>query len=325
VESPLVIIRDLQLQFRTYAGLVRALNGVDLEIYQGEMLGLVGETGCGKSLIGLSLLGLAPHGADIISGSILFEGENLLAKSESALQEIRGAKIAIIFQDPGASLNPLFTIGQQMELIMRRHQPARKKEINRRALELIEMVELPDPPQILKAFPYELSGGMKQRVCIAMGLSCGAKLLIADEPTTDLDVTVQAQILELLRILKETKGVAILLISHDLAVVAEACRRVAVLYAGRVVETGLTESVIYHAKHPYTQALLESSPRRDSRGKTLHAIPGIVASGLERHSGCAFRPRCPFAMEICRQIPPNLNLGEGHLVACYLYIDSRKG
>lgn len=319
MDQPLVTIRDLHLHFRTYAGIVHALNGIDLEIHNQEILGLVGETGCGKSVTGLSILGLVPQGGEIVSGSILFKGEDLLTKAESDMQGIRGARIALIFQDPGASLNPLFTVGQQIEFVMRRHQPADKKEIRRRAVEMLEMVELPDPPRILETYPHELSGGMKQRVSIAIALSCGAELLIADEPTTDLDVTVQAEILDLLRRLRDTQGVAILMITHDLAVVAEMCQRVAVLYAGQVVEGGPVDQVLQEAKHPYTQALLEASPRRDSRGKPLQAIPGTVPSGLQPLEGCPFSPRCPHVMEICAQRPPRLSVGPAHTVACFLY------
>jgi peptide/nickel transport system ATP-binding protein len=324
MDRPLVVIRDLRLEFRTYAGIVHALNGIDLEIYEQDVLGLVGETGCGKSMTGLSILRLVPRGGEIVSGSILFRGEELLDKPDSYMQKVRGASIAMIFQDPSASLNPLFTVGQQIETVMRRHQQAEKREIRRRALELLEVVELPDPPRILKTYPHELSGGMKQRVSIAIALSCGADLLIADEPTTDLDVTVQAQILDLLRRLRETQGVAILMITHDLAVVAEMCQRVAVLYAGQVVESGPVDEVLYEAKHPYTRALLEASPKRSSKGQTLQAIPGTVPSGLQPLEGCAFSPRCPQAMEVCAQPAPRAAVTPAHAVYCYLYSDSKE-
>lgn len=322
MEQPLLTIRDLHVHFRTYAGIVHALNGIDLEIYRQEILGLVGETGCGKSITGLSVLGLVPEGGEVVAGSILFNGEDLLKKSESYMQEIRGARVAMIFQDPGASLNPLFNVGQQIEMVMERHQRADKKEMRERALEMLQMVELPDPARILETYPHELSGGMKQRVSIAIALSCGAELLIADEPTTDLDVTVQAQILDLLRRLRDTQGLAILMITHDLAVVAELCQRVAVLYAGQVLETGSVDVVLQEPKHPYTRALLEASPRRDSRGRPLHAIPGTVPSGLQPLEGCSFGPRCPRAMGICAQRPPTLSVGEAHTVACFLYGES---
>jgi oligopeptide/dipeptide ABC transporter ATP-binding protein len=324
MDQPLVTIRDLRLHFRTYAGVVHALNGIDLEIYERDMLGLVGETGCGKSVTALAILGLVPRGGEVVSGSIRFRGEELLTKPESYMQQVRGAKIAMVFQDPAASLNPLFSIGEQIETVMRRHQRADEREMRDRALELLKVVELPDPARILDTYPHELSGGMKQRASIAIALSCGADLLIADEPTTDLDVTVQAQILDLLRRLRETQGVAILMITHDLAVVAETCRRVAVLYAGQVVESGPVDEVLYEAKHPYTRALLQASPKRSSRGQPLRAISGTVPSGLQPLEGCAFRPRCPQAMEVCAQPPPRISVTQAHRVYCFLYADSEK-
>jgi len=320
MEQPLLTIRDLHVHFRTYAGIVHALNGIDLEIYRREIMGLVGETGCGKSVTGLSVLGLVPEGGEVVAGSIMFDGEDLLTKPESYMEEIRGARVAMIFQDPGASLNPLFTVGQQIEMIMERHQRANKKEMRERARELLQLVELPDPARILQTYPHELSGGMKQRVSIATALSCGAELLIADEATTDLDVTVQAQILDLLRRLRDTQSLAIMMITHDLAVVAELCQRVTVLYAGQVLETGPVDVVLQQPKHPYTQGLLEASPRPDRRGSSLQAIPGTVPSGLQPLEGCPFLQRCPSAMGICgQQRPPTLPVGEGHTVACFLY------
>lgn len=321
MERPLVTVRDLRLHFRTYSGIVHALNGIDLEIYEQEILGLVGETGCGKSMTGLSILGLIPQGGEIVSGSILLKGEELLGKPESYLQNVRGRRVAMIFQDPGASLNPLFTAGQQVEMVMQQHRRSGKKNMRDRVVELLEMVELPDPARILDTYPHELSGGMKQRVSIAIALSCGAELLIADEATTDLDVTIQAQILDLLRRLRDTEGVAILMITHDLAVVAETCQRVAVLYAGQVVEAGPVEQVLYESKHPYTQGLLQSSPRREAKGEPLSAIAGTVPSGLARPEGCLFRPRCSYAMDICVQSLPRLTVGDGHTASCFLYTE----
>jgi oligopeptide/dipeptide ABC transporter ATP-binding protein len=319
MEQPLVAVRDLRLQFRTYAGIVHALNGIDLEIREQDMLGLVGETGCGKSMTGLAILRLVPQGGEVVSGSVLFRGEELLTKSESEMQRIRGARIAMVFQDPATSLNPLFTIGEQIETVMQRHKQAKKHDLRDRALKLLETVELPDPARILDTYPHELSGGMKQRASIAIALSCGADLVIADEPTTDLDVTVQAQILDLLRRLRETQGVAVLMITHDLAVVAETCQRVAVLYAGQVVESGPVDEVLFEPKHPYTRALLQASPKRSSRGRQLRPIAGTVPSGLQPLQGCSFGPRCPQAMEICLQPPQKVSVTPAHVVYCFLY------
>jgi len=324
MEQPLVTIRNLHLHFRTYAGTVHALNGIDLDVYRQEIMGLVGETGCGKSITGLSILGLIPKGGTVTSGSILFDNQELLDKPESYMQEIRGGRISMIFQDPGASLNPLFTVGEQIEMVMQKHQRAGKQEMREKSLDMLRMVELPDPPRILETYPHELSGGMKQRVSIAIALSCGAELLIADEPTTDLDVTVQAQILDLLRRLRDSQGVAILMITHDLAVVAELCQRVSVLYAGQVLESGPASTVLEDPKHPYTQALLEASPRRGSRGRQLRAIPGAVPSGLQPLEGCLFGPRCPLTMDTCAQRPSSVSVGQDHTVACFLYTGAAK-
>jgi peptide/nickel transport system ATP-binding protein len=315
----LLSIRNLALEFRTYAGQVHALNGVDLDVCDREITGLVGETGCGKTMIGLSLLRLLPPTARIVSGSALFRGEDLLAQPLSRMENIRGARMAMIFQDPAAALNPLYTVGQQIEFVMRRHGQVSRSEVQQQASELLETVELPNPARILQMYPHELSGGMKQRVAIAIGLSCGAELLIADEPTTDLDVTVQAQILDLLRRLCEERGVAILMITHDLAVVAETCHRVAVLYAGRVVESGPVDKVLFETRHPYARALLAASPRPDGRGQPLLAIPGTVPSGLQPQQGCSFGPRCPHRMAACASPPSRKEVGEGHMVFCCLY------
>ena len=320
MSEPLISVRDLRVQFRTYAGIVHALNGVSFDIYPGEIFGLVGETGCGKSVTGLSLLRLVPPPGEIVGGRILFHGENLLDKSEAEMRALRGARIAMIFQDPAAALNPVFSIEQQMLLIIRQHTRLGKQEAARRAAEMLDAVGLPDPERILRAYPHELSGGMQQRVMIAMALASGAELLIADEPTTALDVTIQAQILELLTELKRTQGVAILLITHDLGVVAETCDRVAILYAGHIVEMGRTADVFKTMKHPYTQGLLAAIPKPGSHGQRLKAIPGTVPSGLNMPTGCAFHPRCEFVMDVCREVRPELlRVGPEHTVACHLY------
>jgi len=318
--AALVSIRNLHLHFNTYAGKAYALNGVELEIGQNDFMGLVGETGCGKSITSFAILNLIPAGGEISAGEVFFQGENLLKKSEKQMQAIRGKQIAMVSQDPSAYLNPLFTVGQQLSMVIKQHQAYAKAERFEKACELLATVELPNPQRIMKSYPHELSGGMKQRVAIALALSCSPDLLIADEPTTDLDVTIQAQILDLLQRLRQTNNITILMVTHDLAVVAETCQRVTVLYAGRTVETGNVEEVIYDPKHPYTQALLLASPNPDGRGEKLIRIPGRLPSTYSPLPGCAFHPRCPHAMQICKTAPPPLQpLGKDRRVACYLH------
>lgn len=320
MNEPLVSIENLHVRFRTYAGVVHAVNGVTFDIRRGETFGLVGETGCGKTVTGLSLLRLVPPPGEIVDGRITFDGRDILSLSEQEMQGIRGAGISMIFQDPAASLNPVFSVGEQIEMVIRQHQPVTGRVARQRTLEMLEAVGLPDPPQILRAYAHELSGGMQQRVMIALALASNASLLIADEPTTSLDVTIQAQILTLLTQLKESRGLSVLLITHNLGVVAETCDRVAVLYVGHVVEKGRTRDIFKEMKHPYTQGLLEAIPRPGSHGQSLQAISGSVPSGLAVFPGCPFEPRCSFAMEVCRQGPPLLaRVGEEHYVACYRY------
>jgi peptide/nickel transport system ATP-binding protein len=318
----LISVENLRVQFRTYAGIVHAVNGVTFDIRRGEMFGLVGETGCGKSVTGLSLLRLVPPPGEITAGRIVFHGEDLLSKSEAEMGRIRGRRIAMVFQDPAASLNPVFSVGDQIVGIIRHHQAVGRDGARQRAIEMFDAVGLPEPERMLQAYPYELSGGMQQRVMIAMALSSGAELLIADEPTTSLDVTIQAQILALLVKLRKTRGLSILLITHNLGVVAETCDRVGVLYAGNLVEVGQTANVFQVMKHPYTRALLAAIPRPGSHGQPLLAIPGLVPTGLERIPGCAFHSRCLLAMNICqKEKPPLLTVGEEHTAACHLYHD----
>jgi oligopeptide/dipeptide ABC transporter ATP-binding protein len=322
VNQPLVSIENLHVRFRTYAGVVHAVNGVTFDIRRGETFGLVGETGCGKTVTGLSLLRLVPPPGEIVAGRITFDGRDILSLSEQEMRDIRGAGISMIFQDPAASLNPVFSVGEQIELVIRQHQPVTRRVARQRTLEMLEAVGLPDPPQILRAYAHELSGGMQQRVMIALALASNASLLIADEPTTALDVTIQAQILTLLTQLKESRGLSILLITHNLGVVAETCDRVAVLYVGHVVEKGRTRDIFKEMKHSYTQGLLAAIPRPGSHGQPLQAISGSVPSGLVVFSGCPFEPRCSFAMEVCRQGPPPLvRVGEEHYVACYQFVE----
>lgn len=321
-QVPVVLsVRDLHVQFKTYAGVVHAVNGMSFQVRRGEIFGLVGESGCGKSVTGLAIVRMVPYPGEIVRGSIIFNGQDLLEKSEREMARIRGRQIAMVFQDPWASLNPVFSIGNQMVRTIRQHLPLGPAEARRRALEMFSAVQLPEPSRVARAYPHELSGGMTQRVMIAMALSTGAELLIADEPTTALDVTIQAQILALLTELQKTQNLSILLITHNLGVVAETCHRVGVAYAGDIVEMGGVNDVLYRACHPYTQGLLKALPRPTYRGHTLQSIEGNVPDGIHLPSGCPFHPRCHHAMQVCTEAKPPLYRvgGDDHLVACYLY------
>ena len=301
--------------------MVHAVNGMTFELFPGEIFGLVGESGCGKSVTGLAIVRVLPGKGAITRGRILFHEQDLAQMSEDGLQAVRGSKIAMIFQDPSASLNPVFTIGNQITRLVRFHQGVSKDEARRIAIDGLSAVALPEPERVFKQYSFQLSGGMQQRVMIAMALASGAELLIADEPTTALDVTIQKQILELLVDLRNRLKVSILLITHNLGVVAEVCDRVGVAYAGRIVETGRTGEVLYNMKHPYTQGLLAAIPVPERRGEALPSIPGSVPSGMELIAGCPFHPRCPYVMDICRQADPEPRpVGpDAHTAACYLY------
>lgn len=324
--SSLVEVRNLTVRFQTYAGDVRAVNGISFDVQKGEILGLVGETGCGKSVTGLSLLRLVPRPGEIIAGNIWYKNEDLVKRNTEDMLTIRGQKFAMVFQDPRASLNPVFTIGEQIITILSHHESLSGRAAKKRARKLLSDVELPDPEHILDSYPHELSGGMQQRVMIAIALSSGAELIIADEPTSSLDVTIQAQILDLLLDLQATLGLSVLMITHDLGVVAESCDRVMVLYAGNLVEVGPTKKIFNEPKHPYTRALLGAIPRPGSRGEPLPTIAGSVPSGMDPIAGCSFHPRCPEVMDICPQAEPALvEMTEGHKVACYLYHDQSLG
>lgn len=311
-------VRDLYLNFKTMWGVAKVLNGVSFEIREGEIFGLVGETGCGKSVTALSILRLLPPNAEI-SGEILFKGENLLEKSEEEMRKLRGKEISIVFQDPMTSLNPLFKIGEQMLDVIMLHEGMDKDEALEHAKKLLSAVGLPDPERILNSYPHELSGGMRQRVMIAMALSSNPSLLIADEPTTALDVTIQKQILELILKLRDEYNFSVLLITHDLGVVAEVCDRVGVMYAGNIVEVAPTEELFENPLHPYTKGLLSVVP--DPRAKKpLKPLRGSVPSLLNPPGGCRFHPRCDYAMEVCKRVKPELvELSPGHFVACHLY------
>lgn len=320
MSSPILEVEDVHIHFQTYAGTVKAAQGMSFSIAPGEIFGLVGESGCGKSVTGLSVLRMIQPPEAMVGGSIRYRGENLALKSEREMNVLRGGNIAMIFQDPYASLNPVFTVGVQIEKLLRRHCGMGKKEAKERALEVFREVGLPTPERIYDTYPFQLSGGMQQRVMIALAVSTGADLLIADEPTTALDVTIQAQILELLVRLRDQEKISILLITHDLGVVAETCDRVGVAYAGRIVESGTTEDVLYNSAHPYTKGLLGALPDLVEHGESLSVLDGTVPDGISSISGCPFHPRCSAATDVCRgEVPDFFSIGgKEHKVACLL-------
>jgi len=297
---------------------VRALDGVYFKVYEKEVFGLIGETGCGKTVTALSIMRLLPENAAIVEGKILFKGENLLEKSEEEMRKIRGRHISMIFQEPSAYLNPVFTIKEQMIDVLMAHQNIKKEEAEEKIIEALKLVALPDPERILKSYPHELSGGMQQRVMIAMALLSNPDLLIADEPTSNLDVTVQAQILDHLKKLKREKNLTTIFITHNMGVVAEMCDRVGVMYAGTIVEIGNVRQVIKEPYHPYTIGLLEAIPKPEAKGKKLHNIKGSIPNLINRPPGCPFHPRCPYVMDLCKKRKPLLREVEpGRYVACH--------
>ncbi len=318
--KPVLDVRDLSVEFETLRGPLKAIDRVSFDVRRGETLCLVGESGCGKSITSLALMGLLPSNGKIPSGEILFDGKSLLRMPESERRKLRGSEVAMIFQDPMSSLNPCYTVGEQILETIQAHDGGSKDKRRARAIELLREVGIPAPEERLNAYPHQLSGGMSQRVMIAMAIACRPKLLIADEPTTALDVTIQAQILDLLRKLQKDQGMSLILITHDLGVVAEMADRVVVMYAGQVVETGTAREVIDSPRHPYTRALLNSLPASHSeiahRAK-LPSIPGLVPDLTRRPSGCQLNPRCPLADEPCRSAePPLLDLGAGRKAKC---------
>ena len=317
--STLLEVRDLYLEFKTSRGRLKALNGMNFDVQPGEIFGLVGETGCGKTVTGLSILRLLPRSAAITGGKVFFEGVNLLNLSRSEIEAVRGRKIAMIFQDPSTSLNPVFNIGSQIQRVIRQHMQMTGQQAIAKAGDTLAAVGLPDVERILGSYPHQLSGGMQQRVMIAMALSCSPRLLIADEPTTSLDVTIQAQILKLLRDLQKKFDVAVILITHNLGVIAQTCDRLAVLYGGRVAESGSTRDIFNRPQHPYTRGLMNAIPHPGRRGRKMTTIPGSVPTNPGAMTGCTFAPRCEFVIERCSlETPPLYPLGENHASACFL-------
>ena len=319
--KPLLEIKDLQTHFFSDEGVARAVDGVSYTLLEGETLGIVGESGSGKSVTALSIMGLVPNPPGrIVGGSIKFRGKDLVSMDAEELREIRGNDIAMIFQEPMTALNPVYTVGNQIMEAITLHQGKSKAEARAQAIDMLRKVGIPGPETRVDSYPHELSGGMRQRVMIAMAMCCGPSVLIADEPTTALDVTIQAQILDLIRELQEQSGMSVLLITHDLGVVAECAHHVAVMYAGKVVEYTSALELFESPKHPYTIGLLRSLPDLSAPGERLTTIPGIVPSATQFPSGCRFRTRCALASELCAaEEPPLLERGDGHahLVACH--------
>ncbi len=326
----LLKVEDLHTYFYTYEGVVKAVDGVSFDIKKGEIFGLVGETGCGKSVTALSIIRLIDEPGKIEKGKIIFKGKNLLELSEEEMRNIRGREISMIFQEPMTALNPVFKIGDQIMEILLLHEhgiedireapKGIKEEEREKAIEMLKLVRMPDPERNIDSYPHELSGGMRQRAMIAMMLATKPSLLIADEPTTALDVTVQAQILNILLDMKDKLGISILLITHDLSVIAEVCDRVGVMYAGNIVEIGDTFTIFKNPKHPYTNGLMQAIPIMTEKKEELKYIRGSVPNLIYPPSGCRFHPRCDYMMDICKKEKPKLKeIERGHFVACHLY------
>ena len=321
----LVEFRNLKTYFYTEDGIVKAVNDVSFKIKEGQTVGVVGESGCGKSVTSMSLMRLIPNPpGKIVDGDILFEGKSILSLTEDEMRGIRGNKISVIFQEPMTSLNPVFTVGNQISEAVILHQKLNKEEARKKAIEMLKLVGIPRAEEIVDAFPHELSGGMRQRVMIAMALSCNPKLLIADEPTTALDVTIQAQILDLMRNIKEKLNTSIMLITHDLGVIAEMADYVVVMYAGKVVEEAPVEELFENPMHPYTIGLLKSKPGMNTKDKRLYSIPGQVPNPIGMPDNCYFCERCEKSIEICMKSIPDLKeVKPGHKVACWLYEEGK--
>lgn len=315
----LLEVKDLSTYFYTEEGISRAVDGVDFEIGEREVLGLAGESACGKTVTALSILRLVPFPGRIVRGEVLYKGRDLLKYSEGLMREIRGREISMVFQEPTTSLNPVFTIGDQIIEVLILHQQLKRKEAQKKAIQLLNLVGIPSPESRIHDYPHNLSGGMKQRAMIAMALSGNPSLIIADEPTTALDVTIQAQILELLKELQEKLKMSILLITHNLGIISQVADRVAIMYAGKIVEQGTTEKILKEPLHPYTKGLLESIPRMETIQRRLPTIEGMVPRPIEWPRGCRFHPRCPVKLAICSEKEPEMReFTPGHKVRCHL-------
>ena len=316
----LLEVDGLKTHFIGRRGVTKAVDGISFALERGEILGIVGESGSGKSVASLSIMRLVDHPGRVVAGTIRFEGRDLLQLGREEMRQLRGRRMSMIFQEPGTSMNPVLKVGYQIAEAIRSHEAVPAEEARRRTIELMELVGIPDAERRVDQYPHQFSGGMLQRLMIAMGLSLSPSLLIADEPVTALDVTIQAQILDLLRDLRDRTDAAVLLITHDMGVVAETCDRVIVMYLGQIVEEAPVGELFDHPKHPYTQGLLGSIPRIDAKQDWLTAIPGTIPNPLEVPSGCRFSNRCPQVMDVCRRVDPTLrSVGPGHRTACHLY------
>ncbi|HUT69912.1 MAG TPA: ABC transporter ATP-binding protein [Desulfatiglandales bacterium] len=324
-QEMLLSVQDLKVYFQVDGLLARAVDGVSYDIRKGETVCLVGESGCGKTVSALTIMGIIPRPpGKIMGGKVLFNGKSLLELGEEEMQEIRGNHIAMVFQEPMTSLNPVFTIGDQIKEAILVHERVEHAELNRRCIQVLKDVGIPSPEERIKDYPHQLSGGQRQRVMIAMALACNPDLVIADEPTTALDVTIQAQILDLFEELQKKRQMSLLYITHDLGVVANIADYIYVMYAGIIVEQGDTTAVFRDSRHPYTQGLLASLPTRTKRGSTLHSIPGTVPDPAYKPSGCPFHPRCSFAVETCRSHFPRMcDYGERHLSRCPVLYENK--
>lgn len=315
-------VNNLVTQFKTDAGMITAVNDISFDVFKGRTLGIVGESGSGKSVTALSIMRLIPTPpGNITGGEIIFNSEDILKKKSSQMRNIRGNKISMIFQEPMTSLNPVFTVGNQIREVIKLHQQLPKSEIENKAIEMLRLVGIPEPQKRINEYPHQLSGGMRQRVMIAIALACEPSLLIADEPTTALDVTIQAQILELMNKLQAELGMGIILITHDLGVVAEVCHDVAVMYCGRIVEQGDVHQIFSNPQHPYTEGLLRSIPSIEPQQKNqrLETIPGVVPPLSKLPPGCSFQNRCPLAQDVCRENQPQLKeISNNHLISCFV-------
>lgn len=318
MNKSLLSIRNLKTYFYTLEGTVKAVDGVNLELLKGETLGLGGESGCGKSTLAYSIMRLVPYPGKIIDGEIYFEGEDLLEKSPDEIRNLRGNKISMIFQNPLSALNPVFTVNDQIGEVFRVHEKIEKSEIDETVVDLLKKVGMPDSVKMMKQYPHQFSGGMRQRALIAMAIACNPNLLLADEPTTSLDVTIQAQILELMKELKKKMKSSIILITHDLGLIAELCDKVVIMYAGKIVEYSDVRTILKKPKHPYVIALLNSFPGLEKDIEKFKVIKGAVPSLINPPVGCRFWPRCNYATEICRRIEPqSVEVKKGHIICCH--------